>query len=45
MLSKTIDVDGLKVFCREGGTPGLGTSASGSTTSQHFRSGIRPCFQ
>jgi hypothetical protein len=24
MLSKTIDVDGLKVFCREGGAPGRG---------------------
>jgi hypothetical protein len=24
MLSKTIDVDGLKIFCREGGTPGRG---------------------
>jgi len=22
MLSRTIDVDGLKVFCREEGTPG-----------------------
>jgi len=25
MLSKKIDVEGLKVFCREGGTPGRGT--------------------
>ena len=24
MLSKTIDVDGVKVFCREGGAPSLG---------------------
>src|ERR1700746_2740687 len=24
MPSKTIDVDGLKIFCREGGTPGRG---------------------
>lgn len=24
MLSKTIDVDGLKVYCREGGAPGRG---------------------
>jgi len=34
MLSKTIDVDGLKVFCR-GGAPGRGTSTSRSTASQH----------
>jgi hypothetical protein len=26
MLSRTIDVDGLKVFCRESGTPGEGSS-------------------
>ena len=26
MLSKTIDVDGLKLFCREGGARGRGTS-------------------
>jgi hypothetical protein len=45
MLSKTIDVDGLKVFCREGGAPGLGTSTSRSTASQHSKSGIRRCFQ
>ena len=45
MLSKTIDVDGLKVFCREGGAPGLGTSTSRSTASQHSKSGIRTCFQ
>jgi hypothetical protein len=24
MLSRTINVDGLKVFCREGGAPGRG---------------------
>jgi len=35
MLSKTIDVDGSKVFCREGGVPGRGTSTSGSTASEH----------
>jgi len=33
MLSETIDVDGLKVLCREGGAPGLGTSTSRSTAS------------
>ena len=26
MLSKTIDVDGLKIFCGEGGARGRGTS-------------------
>jgi hypothetical protein len=31
MLFRTIDVDGLRAFCREGGTSALGTSASGST--------------
>jgi hypothetical protein len=44
-LSKTIDVDGLEVFCGEGGARGRGTSTSRSTTSQHSRSGIRSCFQ
>ena len=38
MLSRTIDVDGLKVFCREGGTPVRGTSTSRSTASQPSRS-------
>jgi hypothetical protein len=33
MLSKTIDVGGLKIFCREGGTLGRGTSTSRSTRS------------
>jgi len=35
MLPRTIDVDGLKVFCGEGGVPGRGKSTSRSTTSQH----------
>jgi len=35
MPSRTIDVDGLKVFCRDGGAPGRGTSKSRSTASQH----------
>lgn len=39
MLSRTIDVDGLKVFCREGGVPGRGTSTSRSTASQLSRAG------
>src|SRR6516164_7695714 len=43
ILSRTIDVDGLKVFCREGSAPSRGTSTSRSTASQHSRSGIRPC--
>lgn len=45
MLPRTIDVDGLRVFCREGGVPGRGTSTSRSTASQHSWSGIRPCSQ
>jgi hypothetical protein len=45
LLSMTIDVDGLKVFCREGGAPDRGTSTSKSTAAQHSRSGIRPCSQ
>jgi len=35
MRSKTIDVDGLRVFCLENGTPGRGTSTPRSTSSQH----------
>ena len=45
MLSRTIGVDGLKIFYREGRAPGRGTSTSRSTASQHSRSGIRPCSQ
>ena len=45
MLSRTIDVDGWKVFSREGGAPGRGTSTSRSTASQHSRMGIQPCSQ
>jgi hypothetical protein len=32
MLSKTIDVDGLRVFCGEDGALGRSTSTSRSTT-------------
>ena len=46
MLSKTIDVHGVKVFCREGGALGLGTSTPRSSASkQHSKNGIRICFQ
>jgi hypothetical protein len=45
MLRRTIDVDGLKAFCREGGVPGRGTSTSISNASQHSWSWIRSCSQ
>jgi hypothetical protein len=41
MLSRTIDVDDLKVFRREGGALDPDASTSRSNASQHSRSGTQ----